>query len=263
MQLTNSLFLFQTPCCQATVCGRCDLFAEVLDGDIGVDIPNVYANYVTADSFGYNGVRADRVFLELVAHHNKQNQADNNQQNFWFQALIMFQGHFSCPPTVGNLQFRHNLAVAQAAIRMHLSDKPTGVTRCCRMKYTISPKAPILGHDDEDDGCLLADIARRVVSSLLKTTIWDNSLPLFTGIHKWVEWTLARYGTDDAGEDRCEICLTADPVYQLRTADHKLCGHHYCAVFATVVGKKILLCVLQAGSHPHRRDGPCIDHAST
>ena len=169
-------------------------------------------------------------FSNWFSHHNKQNQADNNQQNFWFQALIMFQGHFSCPPTVGNLQFRHNLAVAQAAIRMHLSDKPTGVTRCCRKKYTISPKAPIVGHNNEDNGALLANIARRVVSSLLKTTIWDRRLPLFTGIHKWVEWTLACYGADDAGEDRCVICLTADPVHELRTDDAKLCHHRYCDV---------------------------------
>ena len=168
----------------------------------------MYDNHVTADSFGYNGVRADRVFLELVAHHNKQNQAGNNQQNFWFEGLIMFQGCFTCTPTVGNLQFRHNVAVAQAAIKMHLSNKPTGTTRCCRKKYSISPKAPIMGHDDQDDGRSLAYIARRVVSSILKTTIWNNSQPLFTGIHKWVQWTLARYGNGDAGEDHCVICLT-------------------------------------------------------
>ena len=230
--------LLQTRCCNKNICERCNLFSDILDGKIGLDVGEIYKNHITDSSFGYQGSRADRVYLELLVHHGFVKREGDREgvispaHSFWFEELPKHRGHYCRAPAENDGVFQQNLAIAQGVIKNHVSLAPGDqmATRCCGKVYTIGTKAPIYGHENISESQQCMYLASRVIGDLFKLTNWIGNPDLANGVANWVEWTLARYTTTDVEpDDRCKICYEADTVYELHATQSDRCHHMYCA----------------------------------
>ena len=209
-----------------------------MDGELGLPIDNIYTHNITNTSFGYQGVRADRVYLELLTYHRTVKREGDKEgvitpaHTFWFEELPSYMGYYNRTPVPGEVDFQCNLEIAQNVIHEHVKLAPhaTKYTRCCGRAYTIGPKAPIVGHENISDGQQCAYLASRVIRSLAKLTNWTGQYDLAYAVDSWVEWTLARYGPAGAKHgNECGICYEADTVYELCGAVDTNCHHKYCA----------------------------------
>ena len=230
--------LLQTRCCRKMVCSRCDIFSSILDGDIGLSLSYIYKHNVTNNSFGYKGVRADRVYLELLSYHRLVKRGGDEDgvitpaHIFWFEEVPSYRGYFCRMPLPGDEDFQDNLKITQDVLLNYVNLAPHGNmrTRCCGEGYVIGGKAPLIGHNNISDRQQCYYLANRIIGSLVKLTNWTGQYELGGHVDAWVEWALPRYyPSDEELVDMCGICYEADTVYELCGADQETCHHTYCA----------------------------------
>ena len=82
----------------------------------------MYKHNTSNTSFGYKGILADRVYLELLLHHRQIKQENDPEKiispahRFWFEELPSYKGYYCRNPIPDEGDFQNYLAIAQGLI---------------------------------------------------------------------------------------------------------------------------------------------------